>query len=206
MTTNTTTALLDSLKSAHLLPSKVIPEPFTPTFHLSVRFSNKAVSNGTLVRVHEVQSTPIISISPISPSSDKPTTTPSSSEKQHFTLMLIDPDAPTPDDPKFAYWRHWVVTNVSVPEGEGDDVVGTGRTLTQYLAPGPKDESGPHRYLFLLFAEPQGGLQLEKGDVGGEEFVDRRSFRAEEFVARHGLQLVGVQWMRGVGDGWKGEE
>ncbi|KAG7287203.1 hypothetical protein NEMBOFW57_006708 [Staphylotrichum longicolle] len=159
MTTNTTTALLDSLKSAHLLPSKVIPEPFTPTFHLSVRFSNKAVSNGTLVRVHEVQSTPTISISPISPPSDKPTTTPSSSEKQHFTLMLIDPDAPTPDDPKFAYWRHWVVTNVSVPEGEGDDVVGTGRTLTQYLAPGPKDESGPHRAATAL-AQDVGSVSI----------------------------------------------
>jgi hypothetical protein len=58
--------------------------------------------------------------------------------------------------------------------------------------------------LFLVFAEPE-GLGLEKDDVGGEEFVDRRSFGAAEFVERHGLGLVGVQWMRGVGDGWEGE-
>lgn len=83
-----------------------------------------------------------------------------------------------------------------------------GRTITSYLAPGPKDESGPHRYLFLVFAGTTGGDEgrLEKTDVGGDEFVERRSFGAGEFVRKHGLRLVGVQWMRGVGDGWVGEE
>jgi len=115
--------------------------------------------------------------------------------------MLIDPDAPTPDDPKFSYWRHWIVTNIASADLDASDIVKSGKTLTQYLAPGPKDESGPHRYLFLLFKEPE-GLNLEKSDVGGEEFVARRSFGAKEFVEKHGLKLVGMQWMRGVGDGW----
>ncbi|KAK4099220.1 PEBP-like protein [Parathielavia hyrcaniae] len=201
-------ALLDSLKGADLLPSKVIPADFSPTLHLGVRFPAKAIFNGTLMRVSEVKQTPSISISATTTTT---TTTPISS----LTFMLIDPDAPTPDDPKFGYWRHWVVTNIPAPsssisasEEEQPSAVDAGRTLTPYLAPGPKDESGPHRYLFLLFAEPpsEGGLKLDKSDVGGDEFVERRSFRAEEFVQRHGLRLVGVQWMRGVGDGWKGEE
>lgn len=46
---------------------------------------------------------------------------------------------------------------------------------------------------------------MARGDVGGEEFVERRSFPAGEFVEKYGLVLVGVQWMRGVGDGWVGE-
>ncbi|KAK4096215.1 hypothetical protein N658DRAFT_511393 [Parathielavia hyrcaniae] len=94
------------------------------------------------------------------------------------------------------------VTSCSSSSSEAS-VVDAGRTLTPYLASGPKDESGPHRYLFLLFAEPpsEEGLKLDKSDVGGDEFVERRSFRAEEFVQSHGLRLVGVQWMRGVGDG-----
>ena len=208
--------LLSSLQAANLLPSTLIPQDFTPTIHLDVQFPSKPVANGTLVRVRDVQSQPTISLLPSSSSSQNAAATPSQtfSHNQHFTLMLLDPDAPTPDDPKFAYWRHWVVTNISVtaPEEEGEagsgkgDVVGTGKTLTRYLAPGPKDESGPHRYLFLLFREPEGGLEVEKGEVGGEEFVERRSFGADEFVRRWGLRLVGVQWMRGVGDGWEGEE
>lgn len=62
--------------------------------------------------------------------------------------------------------------------------------------------SKPHRYLFLLFREPH-GLALTKEDVGGEEFVQRRSFDAVKFVEKHQLQLVSVNWMKGAGDGWK---
>ena len=62
--------------------------------------------------------------------------------------------------------------------------------------------SKPHRYLFLLFRERQGPAALSKEDVGGEEFVQRRSFDAATFVSKHGLTLVGVNWMLGAGDGW----
>ena len=62
--------------------------------------------------------------------------------------------------------------------------------------------SAPHRYLFLLFREPK-GLELRKEDVGGDEFVQRRSFDAAAFVQKHALELVAVNWMHGVGDGWK---
>lgn len=62
--------------------------------------------------------------------------------------------------------------------------------------------SGPHRYLYLLFREPA-QLSLSKEDVGGEEFTQRRSFKAAEWTELHGLKLVGVNWMHGVGDGWK---
>ncbi|KAK4155878.1 phosphatidylethanolamine-binding protein [Chaetomidium leptoderma] len=205
-------ALLDSLKRANLLPSAVIPSDFTPSIHLAVQFPTKSACNGTLVRVSEVQTAPTISISSSSSSSSSDSDAAAATlASQKFTLMLIDPDAPTPDDPQFAYWRHWVVTNIPWPSltaSPPNQVVvdDAGRTLTPYLAPGPNDESGPHRYLFLLFLEPEQGLSLEKGDVGGEAFVERRSFGAGEFVQRHGLRLAGVQWMRGVGDGWVGEE
>jgi phosphatidylethanolamine-binding protein (PEBP) family uncharacterized protein len=189
----TTTNLIDSLKSASLLPSTIIPADFTPTYDLTISFPSKSPSNGSLVRVSDVKEKPSVTFS-----------TSNSGIAQSFTFLLIDPDAPTPDDPKFAYWRHWVVVNVpSSGSGDGSGDVKDGKTLTQYLAPGPKDESGPHRYLFLLFKEPQ-GFSIEKDDVGGEEFVDRRSFGAKEFVEKHGLKLVGVQWMKGVGDGWNG--
>lgn len=61
--------------------------------------------------------------------------------------------------------------------------------------------SKPHRYLFLLFREPA-GLALSKEDVGGEEFVQRRSFKPAEFANKHGLRLVAINWMTCAGDGW----
>ncbi|USP79525.1 PEBP-like protein [Curvularia clavata] len=187
-------SLVDSLKSANLLPSAIIPSSFVPTINLSVKFPSGLVpENGSLARVSQVKEQPLISIS----------SAPAASTST-YTFMMIDPDAPTPDDPKFGYWRHWVVTSIpSLSEASVQDITASGKTLTQYLAPGPKDESGPHRYLFLLFEEKEGQI-LQKEEIGGEEFVERRSFRAEEVVAKKGLKLVGVQWMRGVGDGWNG--
>ncbi|KAF1997052.1 PEBP-like protein [Amniculicola lignicola CBS 123094] len=181
-----TESLLHSLKAASLLPSAIIPAEFNPSIDLSVEYPDKPITHGNLMRVSDVKETPKISFT--------------GAPDQSYTFMLIDPDAPTPDDPKFAYWRHWVVTNI---KGEGNaDVAQAGTTLTQYLAPGVKDESRPHRYMFLLFQEPA-DLKLSKEDVGGEEFVDRRSFKVDEWVKKHGLEIVAVNWMTGAGDGWK---
>ena len=45
-------------------------------------------------------------------------------------------------------------------------------------------------------------MDLSKSQVGGEEFVDRRSFKPAQFAQDHGLELVGVNWMTCAGDGW----
>lgn len=52
-----------------------------------------------------------------------------------YTLLLVDPDAPTPEDPKFAFWRHWVLPGLTA-KGEQ-----TKPALTEYLGPGAKDET-----------------------------------------------------------------
>ncbi|KAF2790177.1 PEBP-like protein [Melanomma pulvis-pyrius CBS 109.77] len=180
--------LLDSLAVAKLLPSRVIPEGFTPSVEFSVTFDNKRVENGNLFRVSEVKFAPTISFS--APFSNT------------YALLLVDPDAPTPDDPKFAYWRHWVVSGIRPSALDKSEALLEKPALTEYLAPGVKDESAPHRYTFLLYKEPA-DFSLSKSDIGGEEFVDRRSFEVNEWVRKHGLELVGVNWMLGAGDGWK---
>ncbi|OAQ71333.1 phosphatidylethanolamine-binding protein [Pochonia chlamydosporia 170] len=188
-------ALSDSLARASLVPGSaatLIPRDFRPTTQLSILYDGKQVDLGNLFRVTEVKKAPSVQFDP----------EPEASIDTSYMLMLVDPDAPTPDDPKFAFWRHWVLPGLQ-PLRDVDGVVGeTKPALTEYLAPGPKDDSRPHRYLFLLFREPH-GLSLSKEDVGGEEFVQRRSFNTATFITRHGLKLVGMNWMLGAGDGWQ---
>lgn len=50
--------------------------------------------------------------------------------------MLVDPDAPTPEDPKFAFWRHWVISGLQPGRGGG----AAATALTEFLGPGPKPE------------------------------------------------------------------
>ncbi|KAK0391555.1 hypothetical protein NLU13_1055 [Sarocladium strictum] len=194
-----TLKLQTSLKSSGLVPGPaeaLVPQDFTPTTALNVSFDGRAVDCGNLFRAGECKRSPTISFAREAKAS------PAAS----YLLMLVDPDAPTPEEPKFAYWRHWVVPGLQPTGGDGAELVAeTKRPLTEYLGPGPKDESTPHRYLFLLFEEPA-GLDLPKEAVGGEEFVQRRSFDPVAFVKAHQLKLVAVNWMRGAGDGWTKEE
>ncbi|ORY55699.1 phosphatidylethanolamine-binding protein [Pseudomassariella vexata] len=186
--------LITSLAKAKLVPGSaagLIPENFTPTTQLGVSFAGKAVEVGNFFCAGECKQPPSISFA----------AEPDALPKMSYTLILADPDAPTPDDPKFAFWRHWVVPGLHPLSGENTVVAETKPALTAYLGPGPKDESKPHRYLFLLFREPE-SLDLSKEDVGGEEFVQRRSFKPAEFAETHGLRLVAANWMTCAGDGW----
>ncbi|RYP10708.1 hypothetical protein DL764_000498 [Monosporascus ibericus] len=190
-------ALADSLAKANLVPGSaagLIPADFRPTTKLEVAFGDKAVDLGNFFRAGECKQAPGVSFA-FAPDA-------TGDAGGSYTLILTDPDAPTPDDPKFAFWRHWVVAGLK--PGGGNAVAQLKEpALTEYLGPGPKDDSKPHRYLFLLFREPV-GLALTKEDVGGEEFVQRRSFKPAEFAKKHGLKLVSVNWMTCAGDGWTG--
>ncbi|KAL6366107.1 hypothetical protein LRP88_00203 [Fusarium phalaenopsidis] len=57
-----------------------------------------------------------------------------------YMLLLVDPDAPTPDDPKFAFWRHWVLPGLMPLSGDEGMVAQVQPALTEYLGPGPKDD------------------------------------------------------------------
>ncbi|CAG7563677.1 unnamed protein product [Fusarium equiseti] len=186
--------LSSSLAEAKLVPgpaASLIPEDFKPSTNLRVSFDGKDVEMGNLFRANECKRSPSILF-------DQEADAPGDAT---YMLLLVDPDAPTPDDPKFAFWRHWVLPGLR-PLGSADAVAQIQPALTQYLGPGPKDDSKPHRYLVLLYRQPA-DLDLAKDDVGGEEFEQRRSFDTAKFVEKYGLRLVGANWFLGAGDGWK---
>ncbi|KAJ6445141.1 phosphatidylethanolamine-binding protein [Purpureocillium lavendulum] len=208
--------LAASLRQADLVPgcaSGVIPDDFTPGTTLSVAYDGKDVALGNLFRASECKLAPFISFEPEVPyptpdpeegtsaAAGRAPTAAGVPSNTSYMLMLLDPDAPTPEDPKFAFWRHWVLPGLQPLAGVDGVVAQTKPAVTDYLGPGPKDSSNPHRYLFLLFREPD-GLDLTEADVGGQEFTHRRSFDAAAFIVQHKLKLVGMSWMRGAGDGW----
>ena len=59
--------------------------------------------------------------------------------------MLVDSDAPTPEEPKFAFWRHYVVSGLQPSKAAPgsvatEEAVASKPPLTEYLGIGPKDE------------------------------------------------------------------
>jgi hypothetical protein len=140
--------LSSSLAEAKLVPgvaASLIPEDFKPTTDLRVSFDGKDVEMGNLLRASECKRSPSIQFAQ-EVSCRKQVRNTLTDEVQAdapgdatYMLLLVDPDAPTPDDPKFAFWRHWVLPGLR-PLSSGDAVAQVQPALTEYLGPGPKDE------------------------------------------------------------------
>ncbi|XP_030369425.1 protein D2 [Scaptodrosophila lebanonensis] len=63
------------------------------------------------------------------------------------TLLMVDPDAPSPEDPKFREVLHWFVINIP------GQLVEDGQIVAEYVGAGPPKETGLHRYVFLVFKQ-----------------------------------------------------
>jgi len=55
--------------------------------------------------------------------------------------------------------------------------------------------TGTHRYTFLLFREPAGGVNFTTDDFGGEHARQQRwHWKAMKFAEQKGLKLVGANF------------
>ncbi|RDX63976.1 Protein FLOWERING LOCUS T, partial [Mucuna pruriens] len=63
-----------------------------------------------------------------------------------YTLVMVDPDAPSPSNPHMREYLHWLVINIPATTGAifGQEVV-------SYESPRPT--SGIHRFVFVLFRQ-----------------------------------------------------
>ncbi|PSC69363.1 FLOWERING LOCUS T-like isoform X2 [Micractinium conductrix] len=88
-----------------------------------------------------------------------------------YTLMLVDPDAPSPTSPKYRSWLHWLVINI--PQHD----VARGEVAVPYMPPEPA--KGKHRLLFLLFKQ--------SGRVTVRPPSKRQGFQVRAFAQEHNL-------------------
>lgn len=105
----------------------------------------------------------------------------SADEEKKYTLLMVDPDAPSRKKPSRAYWRHWLLVDIKGEAFKTGDVRGS--ELSAYTRPTPPQGTGLHRYQFLVFEQPEGQtLSLspqEKSSLG--------NWDPQAFVQRFGL-------------------
>ncbi|XP_051897188.1 phosphatidylethanolamine-binding protein 4 isoform X2 [Pristis pectinata] len=77
---------------------------------------------------------------------------PEAKEDMIYVLIMVDPDAPSRSNPKFRYWRHWLVTNIHGRDLLDGNIKGT--VLSEYRPPTPPSGTGYHRYQFFLYEQP----------------------------------------------------
>ncbi|KAG9120769.1 hypothetical protein FRC07_003611 [Ceratobasidium sp. 392] len=103
-----------------------------------------------------------------------------------YTLFLLDPDAPSRENPKWSQVRHWFIGNLTLggfSKHVPNSVVLTNETaaVNDYKPPAPPAGTGAHRYVALLYAQP---LDF---DYSFLDTSDRQHFNITEFAKRSGL-------------------
>lgn len=80
---------------------------------------------------------------------DRPTVKWASKDTEYYTLAMVDPDAPSRENPKFREWHHWLIGNIY-----GGDI-NKGEVLSDYIGSGPPKGTGLHRYVFLVYKQQE---------------------------------------------------
>ncbi|XP_031096522.1 protein MOTHER of FT and TFL1-like [Ipomoea triloba] len=137
---------------------------FVPVVEFTVDYGSKKIANGVEITPSLAAQKPSVHIngSPASPNL--------------YTLIMVDPDAPSPSEPTFREWLHWIVTDI--PEGSE---ASKGREVVEYIGPSPP--TGIHRYVLALFRQREAMQVPQKPPEG------RGNFRTRQFAADNGLGL-----------------
>ncbi len=110
----------------------------------------KPIVSGEHLDLNLVRNQPIVEISP--------------PEKNLYTLIMTDPDAPNPQDPKYAPYLHWLVVNIGSTAGDAK---------TPYASPNPPKGSAPHRYVFEVYRQTG---KMPTGTIESGPNFDKESF------------------------------
>ncbi|KAI3419739.1 hypothetical protein GPALN_004170 [Globodera pallida] len=91
------------------------------------------------------------------------------------------PDAPSRKEPKLREWHHWLVVNIPGPELDKGDV------LSEYVGVGPPQDTGLHRYVFLIYQQKSKINDPEHGHLTNRSGDKRGGWKAQKFADKHAL-------------------
>lgn len=125
----------------NMITDEIVPKIIRnlPEHSLVIVYGNETVTQGNKLTPRQVKEEPTEISWP-------------SEANQLYTLIMIDPDAPTRKAPVAGPFNHWVVVNI-----KGNDWR-NGMTMAGYRGSGPPQHTGFHRYIFLLYKQ-QGELK-----------------------------------------------
>ncbi|KAL3680687.1 hypothetical protein R1sor_023643 [Riccia sorocarpa] len=110
-------------------------EDFIPSVQLTVRYPSRQIVNSCELKLPDVTEAPIVQVL------DR--TFPDAI----FTLIMTDPDVPTPSNPSHKEYLHWLITDIP---SRGDS--NAGRCVVPYESPKPT-MIGIHRLVFSVFRQ-----------------------------------------------------
>ncbi|KAF5200881.1 Brother of ft and tfl [Thalictrum thalictroides] len=136
-------------------------DPFQRSLELRVFYGNREVNNGCELKPSVIVSQPRVEIG-------------GNDLRTFYTLIMVDPDAPSPSDAHQREYLHWLVTDI--PESTNATF---GQEVVCYESPRPT--IGIHRFVFVLFR------QLGRQTVYAPGW--RLNFNTKDFAELYNLGL-----------------
>ena len=102
---------------------------------------------------------------------------------KYYTLLVIDPDAPSRANPKYKHWLHWLKVNIIKNINSGIEIVG-------YNPPTPPAGTGYHRYYICLLEQKEGIITDSVVDKIRKLTSQRSNFDPVKFEKDFGLKFV----------------
>lgn len=123
-----------------------------------ITISDTIIKNGLIIPFDKSQSRPDIKFN--------------KSPDEYYTIIMVDPDAPSRQNPINKYWLHLLIVN-------------NNSEIVKFEPPSPPTGSGNHRYVFFLLKQ-SGVLHGSKlKSVNG-----RKNFNVREFIANNNLKVI----------------
>lgn len=159
-----TGATTEALAKHEILKDVLKDDQFKPWGVLAVEYSKDApVAMGNTLSIEKAQVKPSVQFS-LNPEEGGPKL----QDKDLFTLVVTDPDAPSRTDKKWSEYCHYVEADIKILDRSGVSSasqvepqfvcaeLNSGNVLQPYVGPAPPKGTGKHRYVFLLFKQPDG--------------------------------------------------
>ncbi|KAI6170615.1 OV-16 antigen [Aphelenchoides bicaudatus] len=153
--------VLKAFQSNGIIPDVLSVAAKSPSGFLKVKYAGKIVNLGTILYPDDTNNQPTISWD--------------ADPNSLYTVVKVDPDAPSRADPVMREWRHWILVNV-----KGSDL-STGTAITEYNSSTPPPGTGYHRYVLLVYKQ-SGTLTLDPLDDN-----NRDGFHIEQFAQTNNL-------------------
>ncbi|GAA5832418.1 hypothetical protein JCM11251_006448 [Rhodosporidiobolus azoricus] len=145
------------------------------------------VQNGNAYSVDQVSDAPDVYVTP------SENTAAWFNSSSRYTLMLSDASSLGDPDSRGNY-RHFLANSLTGEAASGSNLTFQpvdGTVITSYAAPGPIEGTGPHRYSWLLFAQPEDFSAPSNLSSPG---VSPSPWYTSEYVAETGIQLIAASF------------
>ncbi|KAM3236551.1 Protein TWIN SISTER of FT [Capsicum annuum] len=136
-------------------------DPFTKSVDLRVVYNNREINNACVLKPSQVVMQPRVHIG-------------GNDLRNFYTLIMVDPDAPSPSNSIFREYLHWLVTDIPATTDTS-----FGNEVVCYEKPTPS--MGIHRFVLVLFR------QLGRETVYAPGW--RQNFNTRDFAELYNLGL-----------------